>query len=563
MKLRNILLSILLAAAGAWGADYFDWNSRTDRYGFPAGYLDSTAFPIDENSTTYMVKNDENPTGKTYTLGTLYFVDSARADNSGDGTSLATAEKTIAAAIADAGSGNKTIVVRRGTYFEYNMAIGTGTDDTHRWMIVGYKQERPIIDASANTDHSIDVFKTSGSARSFATIQRLKIQNNQGQAVRLGTNTTTQRDDWFNLYDVWIRRCGWYWRGGEDGNCYLLNVDSSRIFHATSEYSYGHTMKVGDGSSNDIVEWSVLRYAGYFAGMDTNEYWGAHAGNLHIVSDLGVYGVNNVVRYNILDTALFDALELRRAVNYSVHHNEMWGSPQFNNISGAETHGMGVGDNANALVVMNADSTYGNWYSNVCHDAGKLESGNEAAAIGITAVVNNGANVTYFFNNLFYGFNTYTIYQKNQCTNMNFELYNNTVVDSASQVSFYLSNATGTRVLQNNLIYNMGAGACVTLGSGYTKNNNLYYYPNGSRGYANPLETGGKETNPNIVTLPTHGTFIPTYVKFSSPSPALDSGATVASFASDIFDKARPQKLAWDIGAYEYNPKRCLVTIAR
>jgi hypothetical protein len=53
----------------------YDRNKRTDRYEEPAGFFQITPFSITENTTNYSIKNDENPNGTTFQLGTKYHVD--------------------------------------------------------------------------------------------------------------------------------------------------------------------------------------------------------------------------------------------------------------------------------------------------------------------------------------------------------------------------------------------------------------------------------------------------------------------------------------------------------
>ena len=82
----------------------------------------------------------------TLDLGTTgdWFVD-ATVGSSGDGTSLGTAFKTIAEAVAAASAGD-TIRVKGGTYRETVVPI-SGVDDANRTKLLAYGTERPVISA--------------------------------------------------------------------------------------------------------------------------------------------------------------------------------------------------------------------------------------------------------------------------------------------------------------------------------------------------------------------------------------------------------------------------------
>jgi len=179
----------------------------------PAGIYASTPFPVTETSTSYVMKTDEDPEGKTYFLGTKYFVDGKDGDDSKDGLSMASARKTINAAKTAAGSGNKTIIVRGahggwdGVYYETVSFYGiSGLDDTHRLMLVGYGNERPTIDGGNTTS---GIIRRLHPDPAYVTIQRLKLQNTLASGVRLGRDVAADKwDRYFNCIDIWFYQCG-------------------------------------------------------------------------------------------------------------------------------------------------------------------------------------------------------------------------------------------------------------------------------------------------------------------------------------------------------------------
>lgn len=122
----------------------YDWTTRIDPYGKPTGIFDVTPFPITETSTHYTVQN-ENWTN-TYVLGTLYFVDGAAADDTGDGLTFATPKKTLSAAIAlITSTNNATIIIRgahdafNGEYIGYGYTSKMGISNTQRVMWASYR----------------------------------------------------------------------------------------------------------------------------------------------------------------------------------------------------------------------------------------------------------------------------------------------------------------------------------------------------------------------------------------------------------------------------------------
>ena len=167
-----------LAQGSGWE---FDWDIRNDRDGKPAGIYTETPFPIDENTISYSIKSDEYPEGKTYYLGTKYFVDGAYTGGSNDG-SWEHPWTSISEALSNAGSGNTAIIVRGahdgfdGIYYgTYSLSNHYGVDDTHRFMIVGYGQERPIFDGQGATS-IIFTYQNSNRDDAYITLQRLQIQ---------------------------------------------------------------------------------------------------------------------------------------------------------------------------------------------------------------------------------------------------------------------------------------------------------------------------------------------------------------------------------------------------
>jgi hypothetical protein len=577
---------LFLLASPCFGQDYFDWAVRTDRDGMPAGRYETTPFPITETTTSCVVRNDEHPDGITFELGSLHFVDGA-AGAGGDG-SWALPWATIAEAIGAVPAGNATIVVRGahdgfdGVYPETGLTLKSGVDDTHRWTLAGYGQERPVIEGGSKTD---SVVVASG-AVTYATVQRLRIQDNFLNGVR-----TAPDDAFINVIDVWLyNNCRWDPEkvnedgslGGTlgDGNLYFLGSDDSWIFHSTAERSDGHGFKVGDDADRNLVEWSVAMEAGWWEGTPVTDR--SHAGQGHptacdfpndgVDSDgdtVPDYGDGLVIRYNICGPSLFPAVQLRRTPDFVFHHNEVVGSPRFGEV---------YVDNRNAgieQVIILGDRTWGIFYANLIRSPGSgkaepLYTAEEGLG-GVTAVSISGnagaeGDIT-MWSNLIYGHDEEPSidigYSEEGYSNIS--LYNNSIASALSSLDWGVGvvhvntsfwNFESSFSFVNNIIHLAGAGRC-TEWHGHEgdilHDDNVYHHPSGELGFdAASLAAGESEADPLWEALPA-GEYAPSFAALTEGSPARDTGSDLgAAFAAAFNNVARPQGSGWDIGAVEY-----------
>jgi hypothetical protein len=96
-----------------------------------------------------------------------YFVDPNGSDTTGNG-SISTPYKTIAKALSSFVAGD-TIYLRQGTYTytgpstAITLPTKSGASDTNRCYLLGYNNERPLLDFSAMTGTSADGLKINGS----------------------------------------------------------------------------------------------------------------------------------------------------------------------------------------------------------------------------------------------------------------------------------------------------------------------------------------------------------------------------------------------------------------
>jgi parallel beta-helix repeat protein len=105
-------------------------------------------------------------------------------------------------------------------------------------------------------------------------------------------------------------------------------------------------------------------------------------------------------------------------------------------------------------------------------------------------------------------------------------VYNNTVYGNRS-LGIAIGAAGVNSLIKNNISYSNALSNVDDSGSGNVLSNNL-------------------TTNPRFVN-PSGSDF-----RLQSGSPAIDSGATLVEVTTDILGMPRPQRTAYDIGAYEY-----------
>lgn len=550
---RIFTVAILsLCCAAVMGADFFDWNTRTDRGGFEAGLFATTPFPITEVSTAYSITNDESPNGKSFNLGTLYFVDGLGGSDANDGLSIGASKKTISSAVSAAGSGNKTIIVR-GAYSTFDgiytntFALGAiaGTSDTNRWMIVGYGQERPTI---TGTNSSVSIFARSHASDAFITIQRLKLTGTKANGVRLGYNVVDdKRDGYFSCVDVWFYGCGNDDNTVTDGNCYYLNADYGYLTHCLFERSVGHGVKIGDGSSHNILEWSVSRENGWWPGK-TN-FVASRTVAIDLPSDVETQ-TNCVVRYCIGYGSVLYGLQVRRVRGFSIHHNEIY---DFG-------HGVSMDGNMGGVVpygVVILATSHGSFYGNVVRTP--WQANINTILLSVKCSATSGEILVY--NNLIYdatdGSKSLSLGVSNAPLT---RILGNTIVQSNSTYAIEVRDGQGggsSNVVANNIVWHSGTGACSELLYHSVEPqhvNNLYYYPFGSGPEWGTDGSGEVVGDPILESFAT-GSLAPGFWKTDALSPCIGAGFDLSSFFTDDLTGAT-RVAPWDIGAYEYLGRR-------
>ncbi len=519
-----LVLAIQPCALGAWN---FNWATKTDWYGKKAGVFDVTPFPIDENTVSYTVTNDEGT--KTFYAGRKYYV-APNGSDAGPCTSPQRPARTLAYAISRTQGGNETILVRGGVYREANIHVKPGLDESRRWSIVGYKQERPIFegDTSAN-----DIFRSSGATNAWATLQRLEIRNSRGRGIRIG-DTEKKTDGHFALIDIRVSNCSNDISIPNDGNVYYLNADSGWVYHVTTEHTYGHGLKMGDGSNDPLVEWCVIRECGYWNSMPVKNYFCRHSAGLDFPNDAGTTMTGVVARYNVISDALFQGIQLRGTPRFDVHHNEVFHCARCwefmkNPQADCDSHSEGA-----YQVEIFLGPTSGRFHSNSIRDPG-------AAGGDIKVTSCSGGNPRIqIYNNLFFGTCREAVTVADNNTGAAIEICSNSFYCNASEEILNLQTRDNVSYV-NNILFQSGKGACATGGT-HRKCFNRYFFPQGGAGVIlAPGETQGdpawaKKTGGDLDT----NDFRPTR---HLPGARLDT-----LFTDDFFGRTRR---GWDVGAVE------------
>ncbi|MFC1505055.1 hypothetical protein ACFL5W_00920 [Thermodesulfobacteriota bacterium] len=536
-----IIISILIFSNVAFGDWYYNWSDRQDINGKEAGVFDTTPFPIDENTNSYSIENDEGV--KTFNLGIKYFVDGYNGNDANSGLSIESPKKSIRAALAAAGNGNKTIIIRGsygafdGRYQNEGFSItgNSGESNTNRFMIVGYKQERPIIYGG----NSI-VFNDNG-VNNF-TLQRIKIQDATGRAIR-----SSQSDSYF-LIDVWFfNNCSQCYVGGSDvgdGNVHFFGsptnaVKNTWIYHCTSEHTYMKCYKIADNADNMLIEWSIANECGYWEGIQQTPYAHAYAYDV-AAGSTAENNENAIIRYNIGGQALFGS-ECRYCPNFDIHHNEFYDSVKEDNYSNEDSSYSQI-----ANFAIRGFSSYGKFHSNVVRDNDDTEKPYLFAIVAQDQAVEK----IYVYNNIFYGniesSQPIILYgYSGDGISRNILFSNNTIYGSSNQelLRATQTDADDSVIIKNNLFFQEGSGSSVAFDTEVNHSYNLYYNPNGSIGTT--LDNTDILSNSVLISIPSTD-FENGEANLSFPIPGDNLNSI---YNTDFNGKIRTK---WDIGAKEY-----------
>ena len=542
----------------------YDWDTRLDVYGKSAGHFDETPFPITETTTEYSIKNDEFPDGRIFYLGTKHYVDGKDGTDSGDCLSFGSPCATIGYALSQTGSGNNAIIIRgahdgwEGTYHESGLSLKAGINDSHRFILVGYGQERPVIDGSNTTSYLMNIPQTDNA---YVTIQRLKIQNCFQEAIAWGGKWDTTNQNYVNFIDIESYQISMlppadFGSDVTNGHFYAYDSDYNWFYHLTVHKTYAHCLKIGDGSSYNVVEWSHVYDCGWWDGIGETQSYGRHPMGIDFPNSNPDRGIGNIARYNIAHDTQHYTLYARNNMDFDFHHNEFYnGWRCVDMMTDTYNDCYLKGESYGVAEIHGQDESYGGkLHSNIIRSAKGVNSEGE---VGLLVIFGSGfTGNTYIYNNLFYDDNNVSEqaiwFAGNTGSEGTFNVYNN---------NFYLNTAytiiddqrSGPVELKNNIFYQAGPGSIIS--GAQTHEYNQYYAPEGSLGIT--LSTGEMESDPQWVLLPS-GEYNSGESALTEGSPARDQGIDLTPvFTSSFNGISRPQGPGWDMGAYEYIEAIC------
>jgi len=173
---------------------------------------------------------------------TPYFVDGINGDNANDGTSLATAWKTIQKA-ANSATPNSTIYIKGGTYSE-NIVVNVSGTAGNPITFRNYANEMVLIDGAATSGNTLLTITN----KSYLNFRNLTIQNktvNEAQGILVETTGAATATD-LSFTNITIRNIRWnanaaaiptdtdnaqaFIAYGRDGGITNLTIDSCQVF---------------------------------------------------------------------------------------------------------------------------------------------------------------------------------------------------------------------------------------------------------------------------------------------------------------------------------------------
>jgi parallel beta-helix repeat protein len=439
------------------------------------------------------------------TAANTYYI--ATVDNNGhdaNSGSISAPWATLSRAVKAMKPGD-TVYLRGGTYqwstivWDTDYGFPSGTDEAHRITIARYPGEKPIWkiqpDPSGGPSLAVRMWRAN-----YVTFDGLTIDGTNGSnglgGYTSANYTSVPVPGAHNIFELrdWISG---NWPGPHHitiKNCEL----SHTAYDAINIANTSHHVLFQNNYVHHIGKVSVANVV-YLSGHDN-----IIEGNTFqdVASSIGIWAHDpsgtandNIVRYNmIIRAGYYWAPTLENGDN-------KWGSPSFHwdgirNRQGSVSfhQGIWIGSGSRNLI-----------YNNVIIDSpGGILVGHSA---------NDSGN----------------------------QVYNNTIYGNTAQIPSAYSPSE----------YN--SGIAVVNGSGAIVRNNIVWMPGSSMQglYISPTATG---------TIADHNLFVdPQFVNSSAHdfrlragSPAIDKGVSLSPVATDFDGLARPQGVAFDIGAYEY-----------
>jgi len=637
MKKIFLLLFILVFSSPCFGADYFSWSSRTDRNGNAAGIYATTPYPVIESTNSFEITHKDEG-NVTYTISSRVFVDGTACANgcsNGDtdytpgsqtcGAGSYTVYDTIAHALTGIGAGEHdgvAILIRDGTYtLSSNISLSGhyGKDNTNRLYIIGYNQERPILDGDSGTNY-IFSRQDSTNANAYITLQRLKLYDTMATGLRLGN--AAGMDNYFNLLDVWFYECAGRsnmvtgthtggisdtvltdssksWLTNQYNGYYLRNTSADNAGTGTITSNTSNTATCsGGGLSFENGDSYVIYYSAdsncYYYNADNgyishctferSSWHGLKVGDesddciieWSVSKDNGYWsGIDPAINFNesVGIDLPSDANASGNTVRYSIVYNCNYHGIAFRKNTNFSCHhneiyswghrndliGRQSSGTSSVGVSMSGDDTYGSLYSNIIRDIDSDETLGVALAINAD---NSESAVYTIYNNLIYGVypGTSTIkISSYPDTGATVYYYNNShYVSTGSGDEILIDENGSTSNIKNNIFYQYGVGNCVDYVAATVNDYNLYYYPSGAEGSDVDGTHDQDPASQNFWVSVPSGAYSGDEGALTRNGDATNNGTDLSGTFTDSFNGIT-RGASWDIGAYEYYPGACII----
>jgi hypothetical protein len=452
-------------------------------------------------------------------FATDYFV-STTGNNTNNGTSLATAFKTLNYAVNFANlTGGDVINIKGGTYAERVIMTKSGTSATSRITIKNYNNEEVIVNGAGIFWDYVDGVDALFEIRSrFVFLDGIKVinvvahANSAGILVR-GPSTSfvtvircTTNNTRTSGIAIWGRTMGNDYSGATD-----IRIEACDISGAVND-GYQEHLTIAQGVDRFEICWNTV-HDQTLEPKDINLPIGIDAKinvrNGKIYSNR----VYNLYKSNGIYVDAWDS----EAYNIEIYNNIIH-NVNFTGIPiGAEE-----GGTARDIKV----------YNNLIYNTG----GNGLSVNASNNTINNNANLVYnisFYNNTVYGCSHYAAHVQNP-------------------------NATPNIVFKNNIFSQNVWSNAITVYSGNA--NNITVENNITNGAQNAWITGMqiKQGTGNINTTPNFAFIGGNNFRLSPNSPAINSASTTLVPPYDLDYVARPVGSGPDMGAYEFVPATVL-----
>jgi hypothetical protein len=469
-----------------------------------------------------------------------YFVDGINGDNSNNGTSLATAWKTIQKA-ANSTPPNSTVMIKGGTYHE-NIVINVSGTAGQPITFQNYAEEEVLIDGTGTSGSTMLAMTNKNHLRFInLTIQNKTVNEAQGILVETtGANTST------NLYfeNIRVRNINW------TASAATIPTDTD---NAQAFIVYGRNGGVSNLTiSNCEVSGNILGFSEAIS-LD---------GNIDgfMISDCSVHDNTNIGIGLIGNYGTSTNPSTDHARNGIVSGNTCYRNVSLYATSG----GIYVDGGSDIVVEKNTCYENGNGIEVGCEEDGQAEQ--------ITVrnnIIFNNQNVGLYVG----GYTTETTGQVVNCVFRNNTLFrNNSANDEVGEIN--LSKVSNS-IFENNVIYTSEQQVFMSVDeivpqTGNTFNYNLWYTPAGDMDDiavfwgATTYETFADYqagTNQESQSLFANPQFISSALPapdlaLQSTSPAVDAGNQATVIGAGETDYAGQPRFAEDgidIGAFEWN----------